>query len=47
MVKGLFGAYFTEGPLLSDHEVLQRAATAAGLDPDLVCGVLSSDAHAD
>jgi predicted DsbA family dithiol-disulfide isomerase len=46
VVKGLFGAYFTEGSLLSDHRTLEQTATAAGLDPDLVRGVLAGDAHA-
>jgi predicted DsbA family dithiol-disulfide isomerase len=47
VVKGLFGAYFTEGSLLSDHQTLQQTATAAGLAPDLVRGVLAGDAHTD
>jgi predicted DsbA family dithiol-disulfide isomerase len=47
VVKGLFGAYFTGGSLLSDHQTLQQTATAAGLDPDLVRGVLAGDAHTD
>jgi predicted DsbA family dithiol-disulfide isomerase len=47
VVKGLFGAYFTEGSLLSDHQTLQQTATAAGLDPDLVRDVLAGDAHTD
>ena len=47
VVKGLFGAYFTEGSLLSDHQTLQQTATAAGLDPDRVRGVLAGDAHTD
>jgi predicted DsbA family dithiol-disulfide isomerase len=46
VVKGLFGAYFTEGSLLSDHQTLEQTATAAGLDSDLVRGVLAGDAHA-
>ena len=33
VVKGLFGAYFTEGSLLSDHQTLQQTATAAGWNP--------------
>jgi predicted DsbA family dithiol-disulfide isomerase len=45
VVKGLFGAYFTGGSLLSDHQTLQQTATAAGLDPDLVRSVLAGDAH--
>lgn len=48
LVKALFAAYFTEGELLSDHEVLRQAAKAAGLDPTLTDAVLSpaSDVHA-
>ena len=47
VVKGLFGAYFTDGSLLSDHQTLQQTATAAGLDPDLVSRVLAGDAHTE
>jgi predicted DsbA family dithiol-disulfide isomerase len=47
VVKGLFGAYFTGGSLLSEHQTLQQTATAAGLDPDLVRGVLAGDTHTD
>jgi predicted DsbA family dithiol-disulfide isomerase len=43
----LFGAYFTGGSLLSDHQTLQQTAAVAGLDPDLVRGVLAGDAHID
>ena len=46
LVKGIFGAYFTEGFLLSDHEVLARVAAEAGMDPGTVASVLSSDAYA-
>jgi predicted DsbA family dithiol-disulfide isomerase len=46
LVKGLFGAYFTEGLLLSDHGVLAAVAANAGMEPDAVAAVLSSDAHA-
>jgi len=46
LVKRLFGAYFTEGALLSDHEVLAGVAADAGMDPDAVAAVLSSEAHA-
>jgi predicted DsbA family dithiol-disulfide isomerase len=46
LVKGLFGAYFTEGALLSDHEALARVAAEAGLDHEVVAAVLSSDAYA-
>jgi predicted DsbA family dithiol-disulfide isomerase len=45
LVAGLFAAYFTEGELLSDHEVLLRVATAAGLDRDVAAGILAGDGH--
>ena len=44
LVKRLFAAYFTEGELLSDPEVLRRAAADVGLDPELVAAVLGGDA---
>jgi predicted DsbA family dithiol-disulfide isomerase len=43
LVKRLFAAYFTEGELLSDPEVLLRAAAEAGLDPDLAAVVVAGD----
>jgi predicted DsbA family dithiol-disulfide isomerase len=46
LVKGLFGAYFTDGRLLSDPTVLLDVATAAGLDVDLARGVVAGDAYA-
>ncbi len=46
VVNGLFAAYFTDGELLSDHEVLVRVATAAGMDPDVARHALQSDAGA-
>jgi predicted DsbA family dithiol-disulfide isomerase len=46
LVTGLFGAYFTEGALLSDQEVLVRVATAAGMDPDVARSTLTTDARA-
>jgi predicted DsbA family dithiol-disulfide isomerase len=45
LVKRLFAAYFTNGELLSDHEVLLRAAIAAGMDGDLAAGVLAGSDH--
>ncbi len=45
LVTGLFSAYFTEGELLSDHEVLVRVAKAAGMDPDVAGRTLASDAQ--
>jgi predicted DsbA family dithiol-disulfide isomerase len=47
LVDGLFAAYFTEGRLLSDHDVLKDVAQAAGLDGHLVEKVLDGDAYAD
>jgi predicted DsbA family dithiol-disulfide isomerase len=47
VVKGLFGAYFTEGRLLSDPEVLLDVASAAGLAPEAAQQVIASDAFAD
>jgi predicted DsbA family dithiol-disulfide isomerase len=45
LVKRLFAAYFTDGELLSDHEVLLRAAAAAGMDTDLAAAVLAGNDH--
>jgi predicted DsbA family dithiol-disulfide isomerase len=47
VVKRLFGAYFTDGELLSDHDTLRNAAAEAGLKAELVSRVLESDIHAD
>jgi predicted DsbA family dithiol-disulfide isomerase len=47
LVDGLFAAYFTEGRLLSDHEVLVDVAGRAGLDRQRVREVLSSGAYAE
>jgi predicted DsbA family dithiol-disulfide isomerase len=46
LVKRLFAAYFTDGKLLSDHQVLCDAAAEAGLDPAAARAVLESDAFA-
>ena len=46
LFKGLFGAYFTDGALLSDHETLARVAAEAGMDSATVAAVLSSEAYA-
>ena len=43
-VKGLFAAYFNEGRLLSDPEVLVEVAAAAGLDAGSARAVVESDA---
>jgi len=45
--KALLAAYFTEGRSMEDHEVLVRAAAAAGLDAARAREVLASGAHAD
>jgi predicted DsbA family dithiol-disulfide isomerase len=47
VIKGLFGAYFTEGRLLSDPEVLVDVATAAGMDATAARAAIESDAFAD
>jgi predicted DsbA family dithiol-disulfide isomerase len=44
VVKGLFAAYFTDGQLVSDHGVLLKVATAAGMDAASVEQVLECDA---
>ena len=46
VVKHLFAAYFTNGELLSDHAVLERAAINAGMDADTVQRVLGGDLFA-
>jgi len=47
LVKNLFAAYFTEGKLLSDPEVLVEAAAAAGIDPDVARAVVEGGEWAD
>jgi predicted DsbA family dithiol-disulfide isomerase len=46
VVKGLFAAYFTDGKLLSDHEVLRGVAQEAGLDGNEAAAVLAGEARA-
>lgn len=46
LVERLFTAYFTDGEVVSDREVLVRIAGEAGLDADAVRAMLASDAHA-
>jgi protein disulfide-isomerase len=46
LIRGLFSAYFAEGRLLSDHEVLRDVAKKAGLDQLLTDGVLAGEAYA-
>jgi predicted DsbA family dithiol-disulfide isomerase len=41
--QGLFRAYFTEGLVLSDHEVLRAVASSAGLDEGVTEKVLAGD----
>jgi len=40
-------AYFTDGELISDHDVLRKKAVDAGLDPGVVDEVLAGDRYAD
>jgi predicted DsbA family dithiol-disulfide isomerase len=47
VIKGLFAAYFTQGRLLSDHDVLLDVATSAGLDPQATAAVLEGGAHGE
>jgi predicted DsbA family dithiol-disulfide isomerase len=46
LISGLFVAYFTEGRLLSDHEVLRDVARSAGLDEVLIDKVLGGELFA-
>jgi predicted DsbA family dithiol-disulfide isomerase len=45
LVRGLFDAYFTDGRLLSDHDVLRDVAATAGLDEGLVGAVLDGERY--
>ena len=47
LVRGLFDAYFTDGRLLSDHDVLRDVATGAGLDEGVVGAVLDDELYGD
>jgi predicted DsbA family dithiol-disulfide isomerase len=47
VVKGLFGAHFSDGRQLSDPVVLAEVAAAAGLAPERTAAVLESDAYRD
>jgi protein disulfide-isomerase len=46
LLEGLFRAYFAEGRLLSDHDVLREVAGAAGLDEAVTDKVLDGDLSA-
>ncbi len=46
LVAGLFAAYFTEGRLLSDHEVFRDVARSAGVDEVLLDKVLGGELFA-
>lgn len=41
----LFKAYFTEGKDISDHETLLALGAEAGIDPDVIQQMLSSNAY--
>lgn len=47
LIRLLFVAYFTEGRLLSDHDVLLDVAGAAGLDAGFAAAVLATGCFAD
>jgi predicted DsbA family dithiol-disulfide isomerase len=47
MKERLFRAYFTEGRLMADHDVLAHLAGEAGLPEDAVRDLLGSDRYAD
>jgi predicted DsbA family dithiol-disulfide isomerase len=46
LFDGLFRAYFAEGRLLSDHDVLREVAGSAGLDEAVTDKVLAGDLYA-
>jgi predicted DsbA family dithiol-disulfide isomerase len=46
LLQGLFRAYFSEGLLLSDHDVLRGIAVAAGLEGGVTEKVLDGDLYA-
>jgi predicted DsbA family dithiol-disulfide isomerase len=45
LIRGLFSAYFAEGRLLSDHEVLRDVAKKSGLDEARTEEVLGGEAY--
>ncbi len=45
VIRGLFRAYFAEGRLLSDHDVLRQVAADAGLGPVDTEKVLAGDLY--
>jgi predicted DsbA family dithiol-disulfide isomerase len=46
LLHGLFRAYFTEGLVLSDHDVLRAVAASAGLDEGVTEKILAGDRYA-
>jgi predicted DsbA family dithiol-disulfide isomerase len=46
LVQGLFRAYFAEGLLLADHDVLRGVAAVAGLEEGVTEKVLAGDLYA-
>lgn len=46
LLQGLFRAHFSEGRLLSDHDVLRQVAAAAGVDEARTDNVLAGDLYA-
>jgi len=47
VLRRVFRAYFTEGAVISDHEVLAALAADVGLDGDAARAVLAGDDHAE
>ncbi|MFM7069103.1 MAG: DsbA family protein, partial [Actinomycetes bacterium] len=47
MLRRLFRAYFTEGAVLSDHDILTKLAADADLDPEQAGAALESGAYSD
>jgi predicted DsbA family dithiol-disulfide isomerase len=46
LLQGLFRAYFSEGLLLSDHDILRAVAVAAGVEEGVIEKVLDGDLYA-
>jgi len=47
VVETIFRRYFTDGADISDHAVLLDIAVQAGMDSDIISGLLSQDADID